>query len=305
MRNLLTKVCFLCTLALFTAESLTISAETGIFPILAKNKKKKETKEEKTESEYKKLTGKDSVDIKGVANIIKKDGSYYLEFPTKHLGRAFLVSNKLQKVPHELNEAGVNKGINYENQVISFEWQKDIKKLNIRQERLTPQVQEDDAMAASVKDNYINPLIVSLKIEGVAPDSTSVIVKIDDLFNGKQTALNDVFNNINLGTSSNSDLSRILDIKAFDKNAEVSDTNPDHKEVKVAFQVSNKAQAKKVITNYAQIYKNTDKNGDPVDDIDSTPDLKANALVISLRNVFNTPTCNKKSRRKNISPDGD
>ena len=218
MRNLLTKVCFLCTLALFTAEPLTVSAETGIFPILAKNKKKKETKEEKTESEYKKLTGKDSVDIKGVANIIKKDGSYYLEFPTKHLGRAFLVSNKLQKVPHELNEAGVNKGINYENQVISFEWQKDIKKLNIRQERLTPQVQEDDAMAASVKDNYINPLIVSLKIEGVAPDSTSVIVKIDDLFNGKQTALNDVFNNINLGTSSNSDLSRILDIKAFDKN---------------------------------------------------------------------------------------
>ena len=60
-------------------------------------------------------------------------------------------------------------------------------------------------------------------------------------------------------------------IKAFDKNAEVSDTNPDHKEVKVAFQVSNTAQAKKVITNYAQIYKNTDKNGDPVDDIDSTP----------------------------------
>ena len=42
MRNLLTKVCFLCTLALFTAEPLTVSAETGIFPILAKNKKKKE-----------------------------------------------------------------------------------------------------------------------------------------------------------------------------------------------------------------------------------------------------------------------
>lgn len=60
-------------------------------------------------------------------------------------------------------------------------------------------------------------------------------------------------------------------IKAFDKNAEVSDTNPDHKEVKVAFQVSNKAQAKKVITNYAQIYKHTDKDGNPVEDIDSTP----------------------------------
>ena len=91
-------------------------------------------------------------------------------------------------------------------------------KLCIRQQRLTPEVNPDDAMAPSVADNYINPLIASLKIETVAPDSSTVIVKIDDLFNGKQTAINDVFNNINLGTSANSDLSRILDIKAFESN---------------------------------------------------------------------------------------
>lgn len=199
-----------------SADSISASNNTGIFPLLVKNKKKRQ--EPQPVSEYKKLTGRDSVEIKGVANIIKKDGNYYLEFPVRLTGRAFLVTNRLQKVPEELNEAGVNKGINYENQVITFEWCKEEKKLRIRQQRLTPEVNGTDAIAPSVSDNYINPLIAALKIETIAPDSSSVIVKIDDLFNGKQTSINDVFNNINLGTSANSDLSRIIDIKAFDNN---------------------------------------------------------------------------------------
>lgn len=99
------------------AESSIASVNTGIFPLLAKNRKKAEPKDS-VASDYKKLTGRDSVALKGIANIIKKNGSFYLEFPTRLLGREFLVTNRLQKVPLELNEAGVNKGINYENQVV-------------------------------------------------------------------------------------------------------------------------------------------------------------------------------------------
>lgn len=208
-------------MCLFSASFLTgplgVSAADGIFPLLSKNKKKK-TETEIPASEYKKLTGRDSVALEGVTNIIKKEDSYYLEFPVALAGRAFLVTNRLQQVPEELNEAGVNKGINYENQVVTFEWHKESKKLRIRQQRLTPEVDSEDAMAPSVADNYINPLLAALKIEAVAPDSTTVIVKIDNLFNGKQTSINDVFNNINLGTSANSDLSGIIDIKAFGNN---------------------------------------------------------------------------------------
>ena len=199
------------------AESSIASVNTGIFPSWQKTERKAEPKDS-VASDYKKLTGRDSVALKGIANIIKKNGSFYLEFPTRLLGREFLVTNRLQKVPLELNEAGVNKGINYENQVVTFEWQREGKKLCIRQQRLTPEVPVTDALASSVADNYINPLIASLKIEAVAPDSSTVVVKIDELFNGKQTGLNDVFNNINLGTSANADLSRILDIKAFESN---------------------------------------------------------------------------------------
>lgn len=58
-------------------------------------------------------------------NVVKKEQDFYLEMPTKLMGRVFLVSNKLQRVPSELNEAGVNRGINYENQCIRFEWNQD------------------------------------------------------------------------------------------------------------------------------------------------------------------------------------
>lgn len=44
-------------------------------------KKQKESRSPKNSvaSDYKKLTGRDSVALKGIANIIKKNGSFYLE----------------------------------------------------------------------------------------------------------------------------------------------------------------------------------------------------------------------------------
>ena len=180
-------------------------------------KKKKKTVEQPV-SDYKKLVGSDSVNVKGVMNVVKKDQDFYLEMPVKLMGRVFLVSNKLQRVPNELNEAGVNRGINYENQCVRFEWDKKKKTVFVRQQRVTPEVDQNAAMAASVENNYIDPLIASLKVEAVANDSSTVIFKVNDLFNGKKTYFNDVFNLINLGTSADSDLSHIIDIKAFSNN---------------------------------------------------------------------------------------
>ena len=52
------------------------------FPSWQKNERKTEPKRLRFASDYKKLTGRDSVALKGIANIIKKNGSFYLEFPT-------------------------------------------------------------------------------------------------------------------------------------------------------------------------------------------------------------------------------
>ena len=63
-------------------------------------------------------------------------------------------------------------------------------------------------------------------------------------------------------------------LTAFDSSKDVSDTNPDFADVKVAFKVvePKTSNETKNIINYAQISDDTDKNGNPVDDDDSTPD---------------------------------
>lgn len=203
----------ICAGFMFSGTSMEMRAACQIWPF---SKKKKKT--EKPISTYKRLTGRDSVEMHGVFNVIKKGDTIYYEIPTKLMGREFLVVNRLQRVPSELNESGVNKGINYENQTVRFEWDKRQKRLIVRQQRITPEVPSSAAMAGSVKDNYIDPILANLKIEGMASDSSTVIVKVNDLYNGKENFLNDVFNNINLGTSPIANLSRIIDIKAFKNN---------------------------------------------------------------------------------------
>ena len=68
----------------------------------------------------------------------QKKNDYYFEIPTSLLGRDLLVVNKLQRVPTELNDAGVNRGVNYENQMVCMEWDKATGKLMLRQQRPLP-----------------------------------------------------------------------------------------------------------------------------------------------------------------------
>ena len=182
-----------------------------------KNKKSEEEKPAPP-SAYKKLTGRDSLAMSGVMNVISKGDTVYLELPVKLLGKPFLVSNKLQQVPVELNESSANKGINYANQMVRFEWDKEGKTVKMRQQRVTPEVPQNSHLARSVADNYIDPIIASMKVEGVAPDSSSVIFKVSDFFNGKKNVLNDIFNDINIGTSPVSDLSRIVSVKSYERS---------------------------------------------------------------------------------------
>ena len=183
----------------------------------------KKSKKNKTEmapppSRYKVLTGSDSVQMKGVMNVVEKGDTVFLELPVKLLGKPFLVSNKLQQVPSELNESAANKGVNYENQMVRFEWDKKAKLVKMRQQRVTPEAPKGSYLAQSVADNYVDPIIATLKVEAVSNDSSTVIFKVNDFFNGKKNVLNDVFNEINIGTSPVSELSRIVSVKSYERS---------------------------------------------------------------------------------------
>ncbi len=183
-----------------------------------KHKKGKEAATASAPSRYKTLTGRDSLALQGVMNVIQKGDTVYLEMPAALMGRAFLVSNKLQQVPSELNDAAANKGMNYENQMVRFEWDKKAEQVRMRQQRVTPHVASGARMAKSVADNYIDPVLATMKVEAVSKDSTSVLFKVSDLFNGKKNILNDVFNAINIGTSPVAELSRILSVKSYERS---------------------------------------------------------------------------------------
>ena len=60
-------------------------------------------------------------------------------------------------------------------------------------------------------------------------------------------------------------------LNAFNKEEKISETNPDHVDVKVAFKVKDPKSEKIIITNKAQISEDADENGNPVEDIDSVP----------------------------------
>lgn len=180
--------------------------------------KEGESTAEKSKDSYAKIVNDSSTVKHGMFNVISKGDDYYFEVPRKLLGRDMLIVNKLVKVPREFNDAGINRGINTSNEMVSFELDSKGKRVLVRQSRPAPIVNPDDAIASSVADNYINPLIASFPIAAYNPDSTAVIFKVNDLYNGTSSTFSDIFNEVNLGTSAISDLSRIIDIKAFDNN---------------------------------------------------------------------------------------
>ena len=61
-------------------------------------------------------------------------------------------------------------------------------------------------------------------------------------------------------------------IKALDLENGLSDTNPDYRDIKVAFRVIEPNGSDRILINYAQISEDEDEDGKPVKDIDSTPD---------------------------------
>lgn len=198
------------------ASHCNASTEAKVFPW--KKKKNKEKTEETSKTDFEKIASEGNLISRGMFNVYAQDDKYYFEIPASLLQRDMLVVNKLQRVPFELNDAGVNRGTNYETQMIRFEWNKQAKKIMVRQSRPLPESPEHDAITRSVRDNFISPLIADFKVEACNADSTSVLIQINDIYDGSETSINNVFDNINLGTSAVKDLSRILSIKAFPNN---------------------------------------------------------------------------------------
>ncbi len=61
-------------------------------------------------------------------------------------------------------------------------------------------------------------------------------------------------------------------LKALNPEAPISEENPDYLDAQILCKVVEDATSDRVLVNYAQISDDSDENGNPIDDIDSTPD---------------------------------
>ena len=61
-------------------------------------------------------------------------------------------------------------------------------------------------------------------------------------------------------------------LNALNKEGEISKENPDYIDAQVLCKVVEEETSDRILVNYAQIADDSDENGDPIDDVDSTPD---------------------------------
>lgn len=181
-----------------------------------------------------KITKKDSIDKKdalstysdllkgaqtkkGLFTIHKVKEKIYFEIPNEVLSKDLLLVNKISSVPAQINNAGVNKGINYENKLIRL--YKDTKNKKIWAKTFDPEisVNEKDNIAKSVRDNYSESIIEGFEIKAFGKDSTAVI-QVNDVFNGTSKSFNNLFDNIGMGGSVRTKDSFISEVKSFPQN---------------------------------------------------------------------------------------
>lgn len=189
-----------------------------------KDKKSKTEKSVETEKDaattsknYEELLKKGTLK-KGVFNTIEVKTDLYFEIPDSLFQRDFLIVNKLSQVPMEINEAGANKGMNYENKLIRFYKDSIANKVCVKTRNPRTSSPTTDAITQSVQNNFSESILEVFDIETQNADSTSVVIKVNKVFDGNQKSFNDVLAGLGLPTSIKSNLSFIETVKSFPEN---------------------------------------------------------------------------------------
>jgi hypothetical protein len=180
-------------------------------------KKKKADTTSIKESKFDELTKGAAADS-GMFNVYKKEKDFYFEVPTKLMNRDMLIVNKISQVPADLNEAGINKGMNYENLVVQFSLNKEQEKVFVLSTKPFVEVKEGDKIGRSVADNYAPSILEYFKVEAYTKDSSAVLIKVNKVYDGNQKSFNNVFGMTGLGTSALTDYSYIGSARSFPEN---------------------------------------------------------------------------------------
>ncbi len=155
---------------------------------------------------------------KGLFTIYTVKDEVYFEIPDSLLTKDFLIVNKISKVPYALNGHGLNKGMTFETKLIRF--YKDTLLNKVWVKTVNPRVRspKNDAITKSVQSNFGESVIEEFKIIAHNKLNTSTIIKVNNIFNGKEKSFINVLKNTGLGGSIKTKLSKIEQVKSFPNN---------------------------------------------------------------------------------------
>ena len=173
-------------------------------------------KKEKKNSYEELLKG--AVTDRGMFAVHRKGTDYWFEIPDSLMGREILIVNKISGVPYALNDAGVNKGMGFGEKIVRF--RKDTLYKKVWVATYDPRISspEGDRITRSVEDNYREAVIEQFPIEAYGKDSTTVVVKVNKVFDGSEKSFNNLFAALGLGGSPKKELSKIESVKSFPEN---------------------------------------------------------------------------------------
>lgn len=187
--------------------------------LFSQTESKEENKKDSVSSKkpYEELIEKADTIKTGLFTIIQSKNDYYFKVhDSLFVNRDFLIVNKISNVTYELNEAGLNVGMNFQNQLISFHKDTVKKKVWIKTRKPIAEVAESNAIYKSVKNNFSGAIIETFEIHSVKGDY--VLFKVNNVFDGTRKSIVDLMGNIGVGGSVDTKLSYIENVKTFPEN---------------------------------------------------------------------------------------
>ena len=217
------------------------------FPAAVQAKANKKSSKSKTEqvapkplSDYEKLfNGKKTHTEKGLITLHEVEGRLYVEFPLSLIGKDLLIGSTISGLTdNRFMSVGEKPRAPMQ---VTFEL--DGKKLSMCKRRFDLTASGTD-MQEALRRNTLLGIMSNFDIKAYSPDKSAVVIDMTDFFTGNTAELNPFPNRsssdpVRVTHSFKKDLSKVMDIKAFDDNVSIKS--------RLAYSVSMNNTAKRIV----------------------------------------------------------
>jgi len=147
---------------------------------LSQEKKDKDPKENGKIKSYEEIITDKAISDEGLFTVHEVEGSYYYEIPMDLFQRDMLLISGYSKIPAGFGGGYLNAGRKTNEGIIR--WSRFRNSIHLKMVSYASVADKDLPIYASVQDNNHQPVLAVFKIETFGKDSSTVVIKVNDLF---------------------------------------------------------------------------------------------------------------------------